>query len=657
MMRFLLFYCLLSGMAFAATINIPADYSFIQLGIDAGSNGDVVLAAPGTYHETINFKGKALSVKSSGGAGVTTIDGNQTGSVVTFDSGEGANSVLTGFTLTNGYASATPGGGINCVASSPMITKNIILGNSSTQRGGGISCCDYSSPIISNNTISGNTSWNSGGGINCNNYSSPSILDNAIIGNTSNLAPFPDTFGGGGISCIAFSSPSIINNTITGNKCSFFDGGGICCITDASPTIAGNTISGNEAPNGQGGGIFSYSLITITNNKVMDNLGIGIFCQASAPIITNNLIKGNQGHGIACRFASPEITHNVIQGNHGEIFEHGGGICCLEGAAPFISNNIIEDNSAKKSGGGIACFKDCSPLILNNAILNNSSNNSGGGVYCYDNSSPTFINNIFSGNSSLSFGGGLFCEVKCSPVLTNNTLTGNMAVSGGAFSSNGQCKPVFTNSIFWDNSAGSGPEMYLIYDTQLSMAHSDVKGGKASIHVGFACTLNWGAGMIDGDPCFVDPLNGDFHLTYPSPCRDSGDNSVVTQMEDFENDPRIANGAVDMGADEFHTHLYCTGDKVIGGTVDIKFIGAPSASPVVLWLGSGVLNPPMSLPPYGDWHLQFPVLFGVNFGAIPSNGNLWFSSPVPLGLPLPLDLPLQAGIGNQLTNLCVLEIR
>jgi len=88
--------------AFAETIHVPGDYPTIQKAIDAAVNDDTVLVAPGTYVENIDFMGKAITVQSEKGPESTILDGGQQEAVVTFNSGEGYQSILDGFTVTNG---------------------------------------------------------------------------------------------------------------------------------------------------------------------------------------------------------------------------------------------------------------------------------------------------------------------------------------------------------------------------------------------------------------------------------------------------------------------------------------------------------------------------------------------------------------------------
>jgi len=184
-----------------------------------------------------------------------------------------------------------------------------------------------------------------------------------------------------------------------------------------------------------------------------------------------------------------------------------------------------------------------------------------------------------------------------------------------------------------------------------------VKGGKASVHVEPGCTLNWGVGMIDSAPLFVDPANNDLHLTFNSPCRGSGDNTVVTALCDFEGDPRIAYGTVDMGSDEFYTHLYQTGNTTPGGAVGLRLVDLPGTSPVILWIGSGVIDPPFHSKKYGDWYLQPPLLVDMFLGAIPSpTGVLSFPYTLDPTFPI-MDIPMQALIGKKLTNLCVMSVK
>jgi len=130
--------------AFATIINIPAEQSTIQAGINAASNGDTVLVQPGTYVENIDYNGKNITVASlfhttqdTSYISNTIIDGNQNGRVVEFENGEDSTAVLAGFKIQNGYASS--GGGIYCSSSSPSLDNVMITGYCASS-GCGIYC-------------------------------------------------------------------------------------------------------------------------------------------------------------------------------------------------------------------------------------------------------------------------------------------------------------------------------------------------------------------------------------------------------------------------------------------------------------------------------------------------------------------------------------
>ena len=145
------------GSAFAADIYIPDDYPTIQEGIDAATTGSKVIVRDGTYLLTaaLDFKGKAITLKSEKGNENCILDGQQQTRVVYFHSGETSKSVLSGFKIRNGQADK--GGGILCDSSSPTISNCKIMANKAYRNaggdqysyGGGI-YCNSGSPIISN---------------------------------------------------------------------------------------------------------------------------------------------------------------------------------------------------------------------------------------------------------------------------------------------------------------------------------------------------------------------------------------------------------------------------------------------------------------------------------------------------------------------------
>ena len=711
---------------FSADIYVPDHHAKIQDAIDVAVDGDTVIVRPGFYLENIDFAGKAIVVRSESGPSVTTIDGRQWGRVVTFQTWEGLDSVLEGFTVTNGKAEY--GGGISCFNTSPTITGNTITGNTGCWDGGGIRCFgSSSSPIITNNNISGNTATSitsylgKGGGVYCENSACPTIDNNTITENSG--------ADGAGIYCDS-SSPTITNNTIRGNCAidpwGYSHGGGIYCIDTSFPLITGNTIMGNTAYSGGGIACFSPSSPIISDNVISGNTDGGIYCNGCSPTITGNVISCNSnylGGGIMCYGASPTISDNIITQNRAH---SGGGISCDE-CEPTITYNTIAGNTAESGGGGIH-FTEASHLtnftnntisenraeygggiyyvsrflqdsltmkdnfisgnaadisgggiyvswktrttITNNIISGNAADISGGGVYVYEESAATITINIISGNRSLSNGGGICCFeadlatlknntiygnradsdgggiylYKTSPAyVTNNTISGNTAGSGGGGIHSFDSALIYiTNTILWNNTAPTGPEML---GGNPVVTYSNVKGG-------------WtGEGNIDADPLFVDPAAGDFHIAFDSPCRSAGTrDAFFFPGTDFEGDPRIGLFALpDIGADEFHTHLYVNGTASNGSSATGVIIGWPKTNPVLLISGSGILPEPDPTP-FGDFWLMPPWEHRIHFNAMPDNGVRFIDRVVSTGLPPGTQIPFQALVGTELSNLCVVTI-
>jgi hypothetical protein len=113
----------------------PGDpYCSIQTALHNAVDTDEIVVAPGTYFEKINLLGKVVWLRSADGPEVTTIDAQQTGSVVRCVSGEGSDTVLSGFTIANGWANS--GAGMRIDHSSPTVTDCTFSANTAETGGG-----------------------------------------------------------------------------------------------------------------------------------------------------------------------------------------------------------------------------------------------------------------------------------------------------------------------------------------------------------------------------------------------------------------------------------------------------------------------------------------------------------------------------------------
>src|SRR3989441_1585592 len=259
----------------ANVLNVPGTYPTIQAAIDASTNGDTVMVAPGTYFENIDFKGKLITVQSAQGPSATTIDGGNLAPVVNFSTAETAVATIQGFTLQHGnatFAFGYEGAGVHISGASPTVAGNNIVANTSCANGVGISVA-FASPVIRDNAIDGNTkqpgcSGQNGGGNYGRGASNAQIIHNSIFNNTTDY--------GGGISLFAAGTPTLLNNTISGNGAEYA-GGGIYAVNQSDANIIQNLITGNRSPVSGAGLYISPPSGTrgalLVNNTIAGNFG------------------------------------------------------------------------------------------------------------------------------------------------------------------------------------------------------------------------------------------------------------------------------------------------------------------------------------------------------------------------------------------------
>jgi len=472
----------------------------IQTKINEAVDEDIIILGPGTYVGNINFSGKAITIKSTDPnnwdvVAATIIDGNQTGSVVIFNSGEGSASVLRGITIKHGQDEF--GGGIYCESSSPSISNCSITGNTTFSvdeygYGGGIYC--YNSPGLNivNCTITENSSdW--GGGICCD-YSSP-IITNCII--TKNSA---SVFGeGGGIYCES-SSPCFKNCTICGNSAS--TGGGIGCYC-SSPYMVNSIFwdNGSEIHTASGshpklsycdiqggyqglGNIDADPLFIDPNNdyslgsispcidkghlRIYDSDlsrsdigaygGEGGFDQNS---ITITVAKDENGDyesiQDAIDYAVPGDTVTVFSGTYEEnvvIVDKDIFLISKNGMNSTIIDGSFQGSVIYLANIGFDTTVD-GFTIQNGGNSSNGDGINGGGISCHFCSSPGISNCIIRGNSTSKDGGGIYCDFS-SPIISNCIITDNEGDWGGGICCDYISSPSISNCKISRNRASSG---------------------------------------------------------------------------------------------------------------------------------------------------------------------------------------------------------
>jgi PKD repeat protein len=277
----------------------------IQKGLDIADDDWLVLVADGVYagdgNKNLDFRGKKLKLKSSGGAANCVIDCEDEGRGFHFHSGERRWAVVDGFTVTRGYFDYYD----------PMPCGGAIL-------------CEGASPTIKNCTMKHNRVNSAGGAIYCIS-SQIHIVDCAIVNN--------DAAHGGAMFCTE-SSPYIVCCNISNNS-AHMEGGAICFWHNCHPDIFGCLIAGNSAYFEGGGitcrdhpGVVPYdecsdmnmlnctiAFNSLTAPGCMQGSGIHVDCERAKVGLENTIVWGNtaaEGSQILVGYSSSQYARLVL---------------------------------------------------------------------------------------------------------------------------------------------------------------------------------------------------------------------------------------------------------------------------------------------------------------------------------------------------------
>ncbi|MBC8527562.1 MAG: right-handed parallel beta-helix repeat-containing protein, partial [Candidatus Cloacimonetes bacterium] len=470
-------------------------------------------------------------------------------------------------TINDNYASVY-GGGIYCYENSSLTLENVrITDNYADMCGGGI-CCYGSNPTIQNVTIINNSATYHGGG----SYfydSHPTLKDVTITDNYS-------VYKGGGIYFCYDSNPILENVTITYNSTGSL-GGGIYC-SDSNLSFSDNNrcnIYLNNINNrGSGSDIYSDTSISV----VVDTFTVLNPTDFHASPIENftfDIQHGIQNQVDSDLYVSPDgdntnsglspddplktiqyamsiiladnLHQHTIHLSEGTYSPSTNGEFFPISISDYISlvgdteeNVIIDADSAASvmqffhvdnahlsnmtimggyswGGGGIYC-NESNPYLEDVTITNNSADSYGGGICCSNYSSPTLENVTITDNSAGDCGGGIYSILDSSPIIKNSIVSNNNGDYGIYISEFNPGEPTITYSDFYNNENGNfwncNPEIGINVTTNAN---------------GDSCDVFYN---IQLDPLFIDPDNGDYHLSWAnfpipdstkSPCIDAGD--------------------------------------------------------------------------------------------------------------------------------------
>ncbi|MCK9399660.1 MAG: immunoglobulin domain-containing protein [Bacteroidales bacterium] len=270
--------------------------------------------------------------------------------------------------------------------------------------------------------------------------------------------------------------------------------------------------------------------LTLQNGFVgSETYGGAMYITGSSPYLDHLIIKDNnsqsgKGGGISCIYSIGTVTiknskffNNICSSEGGAIFLFGGDADIIN--CEFYNNTC---NNGERRGGAIHInnINNRQTEIINCAFYNNSANN-GAAIYFAESGCLTLINSIIYNNTGETalfiLGGSTDCVNFVNTIISNNSTPIGILKPG-------TIAPRMINSIVSGHSefnikiTGGGP-IYIDY--------SIIQGGTSTISVVYPEQLQYWENNYDGNPLFVDPINGDYRLSDCSSGIGAGIDSLV----------------------------------------------------------------------------------------------------------------------------------
>jgi hypothetical protein len=508
---------------------VPAPcFTSIQAAVDAADEPtDVVKVAAGVYSgiqqqqgitqvvyisKTLVLKGGytlANWIDANPVDNPTVVDAQNLGRVIVITNTHSV--TIEGFTIANGNATGLgdfyfdEGGGLYIAYSTNVLINGCIIQNSvaSTETG---------------------AKWAFGGGMSVID-STGEIRNNLFVDNTTG----PGVWGGRGGGMHSAGAITITGDVFSNNTAT--DGGGGMYIEQAY-AVAENAIEHNSAGNA-GGGVWISSAYVPT--LMRDNL-----------IADNTAINGG---GIYNGGKATTFIHNTFY--HNSALQEGGGIYAVNSNNDFIKNRF-ESNTAVYGGGIFHIIGR--PTLIGNVIVSNTATEGGGATIKWvnggydDYTTPFFMaNNVvannYANNGSSSSGSALWIhggqQNPTLGVLLHNTIANNRRPGAAVFASDYTTLSL-TNTIVAGNAIGFS----IITGTPVSLVGTLWHGNGADV-VGAAAVISYQ--QVFGDPVFVNPATGDYHIGPSSAAIDRGIRTNI--FSDIDGEPRV--NTPDLGADEY----------------------------------------------------------------------------------------------------------